>query len=89
MAKRGILAVFIVALSFGFPLSGVAGASVSTDAKVQAAIAVLEEIMGIPENADPSVPFAASPRDRDFSRLAQRRLSAGGKLWIRGCGGTK
>jgi lipid-binding SYLF domain-containing protein len=52
MAKRGVLAVFTVVLGF-FLLCGPAKASVSTNAKVQAAIAVLQEMMGIPENAIP------------------------------------
>ena len=53
MAKRGILAVFTAALGFSFLFSGLACASVSTDAKVQASIAVMQEMMGIPENAIP------------------------------------
>ncbi len=53
MAKRGVLAVFTVMLIYFLPLCGLANASVGTDAKVQAAIAVMQEIMGIPENAIP------------------------------------
>lgn len=53
MAKRAILAVFTGVLGFGLLLSGVANAGVGQNSKVQAATAVLEEIMGIPENAIP------------------------------------
>ena len=59
MSKRGVLAVFIVVLFFGgFPLTGLANPSVGTSAKVQASIAVMEEVMGIPEDAIP--PFLLS-----------------------------
>ncbi|MDR3569200.1 MAG: lipid-binding SYLF domain-containing protein [Syntrophobacteraceae bacterium] len=53
MAKRGVLAVFTVVLGFSLLLGGPAMASVGTDAKVQASISVMKEIMGIPENAIP------------------------------------
>ncbi|MGC9196540.1 MAG: lipid-binding SYLF domain-containing protein [Syntrophobacteraceae bacterium] len=53
MAKRGFLAVFIVFLGSWLLLCGLARASVSTDAKVQASIAVLKEMMDMPENSIP------------------------------------
>lgn len=53
MAKRGTIAVFIVFLGSWLLLCGLARASVSTDAKVQASIAVFKEMMDIPENSIP------------------------------------
>lgn len=53
MAKRSALAVFIMALSLCLLLPGLARAGVSEDAKVQAATAVMKEIMAIPENSIP------------------------------------
>lgn len=54
MAKRGTLAVFTLVLFLGLVLSGAANASINTNAKAQAANAVMQEFMGIPENAIPS-----------------------------------
>ncbi|MDR3556810.1 MAG: lipid-binding SYLF domain-containing protein [Syntrophobacteraceae bacterium] len=53
MAKRGIVAVFTVVLGFWLLPCGLAKASVSTEAKVHASIAVVKETMDIPENAIP------------------------------------
>ncbi len=54
MAKRGALAVLTLVLSFVFLFSGLVNAgTVSLDANVQASIAVIREMMDIPENAIP------------------------------------
>ncbi len=53
MARRSALAALTMMFGFFLLSGGPASASVSTDAKVQASIAVLEEMMSIPENAIP------------------------------------
>ena len=53
MVKRSTLAVFITALSICLLLPSLSTAGVSEEAKVQASIAIMKEIMDIPESAIP------------------------------------
>lgn len=53
MAKRCALAVFVMIFGLFVLLPSLSWAGVSEDAKVQAATAVIKEIMGIPESAIP------------------------------------
>lgn len=53
MAQRNVLAVFITVLGVCLLLPMLSTAGVSEDAKVQASIAVIKEVMDIPESAIP------------------------------------